>query len=118
MRAPVAFVICHGSPVPGHRVVPAPLPPPQQAGGSKYEGEWLGDKRHGRGTQWVRRDGKLRKQYTGDWEMDKKHVRYGCERGKKVQRALLFADAAPPCARRRRMRALAAPSGHCNSFCC
>jgi hypothetical protein len=45
-----------------------------QAGGSKYEGEWMGDKRHGRGTQWVRRDGKLRKQYTGDWVMGRKQV--------------------------------------------
>ena len=43
----------------------------------KYEGEWLDNQKHGRGTQWVRRDGKLRKQYTGDWVHGTKQV-VGC----------------------------------------
>jgi hypothetical protein len=47
---------------------------PWQPNGEKYEGEWLDNKRHGRGTQWVRRDGKLRKQYTGDWVMGQREV--------------------------------------------
>ena len=50
------------------------VPRRTQADGTKYEGEWLDNQRHGRGTQWVRRDGKLRKQYTGDWVMGKREV--------------------------------------------
>ncbi len=45
-----------------------------QPNGDKYEGEWLAGVKHGRGTQWVRRDGKLRKLYTGDWFNGKMHV--------------------------------------------
>ena len=46
-----------------------------QPNGDKYEGEWVGGLKHGGGTQWVRRDGKLRKLYTGDWVAGKQHVR-------------------------------------------
>lgn len=30
--------------------------------------EWEQDKRHGKGTLWVREGKKLRKQYAGDWK--------------------------------------------------
>lgn len=48
---------------------------PVQPNGDKYEGEWVAGLKQGGGTQWVRRDGKLRKLYTGDWVAGKPHVR-------------------------------------------
>lgn len=30
--------------------------------------EWERDRRHGKGTYWVKESGKLRKQYAGDWK--------------------------------------------------
>lgn len=33
----------------------------------EYGQEWERDKRHGKGTFWVKEGGKLRKQYAGDW---------------------------------------------------
>lgn len=30
--------------------------------------EWERDRRHGKGTYWVKDAGKLRKQYAGDWK--------------------------------------------------
>mmetsp|Transcript_1027 Transcript_1027/g.2835 ORF Transcript_1027/g.2835 Transcript_1027/m.2835 type:complete len:378 (-) Transcript_1027:123-1256(-) len=35
--------------------------------GNKYEGEFLGGRRHGKGTFWVSEGRHLRKQYAGDW---------------------------------------------------
>jgi hypothetical protein len=37
---------------------------------SKYDGEWKENKRNGKGTSWVKDQGKLRKEYTGNILMD------------------------------------------------
>lgn len=44
------------------------------AKGHKYEGEWVDNARNGKGTFWIKRKGKLTKQYTGDWVDDKRTV--------------------------------------------
>jgi hypothetical protein len=45
--------------------------------GNKYEGEWAGGLREGRGTMWIKgKDGKLRKVYSGNWKKDVKDVSF------------------------------------------
>lgn len=41
--------------------------------GSKYDGEFAGNKYHGVGTLWVKRGNKSVKQYVGDWANGRKH---------------------------------------------
>lgn len=40
---------------------------------SQYEGEWAAGRKHGRGTQWVKKGGELQKRYAGDWYAGKRH---------------------------------------------
>jgi hypothetical protein len=40
---------------------------------TQYEGEWAAGKKHGRGTQWVKKGGELQKRYAGDWYAGRRH---------------------------------------------
>lgn len=50
--------------------------------GTRYVGEWRAGKRNGMGTLWIRKEGKLYKQYTGQWVNDLQEGRGACIAGR------------------------------------